>query len=161
MKSAFLLEAQRLAYFCKQSFEIKVNKSKKIQIQTWAGTLKYFDGFQKSHRCWGAVFFKMSPKAWTISSSKDQHLLVEYTIPDWEMSVCVILIWENIRVALLTGENGKSMALNSWIDWVKSQLPWHIMVKISWCSRPFLFSTYKFIKFTNEWDDNVILAISD
>ena len=34
VKSAFLLEAQRLAFFCKQSFEIKVNKSKKIQIQT-------------------------------------------------------------------------------------------------------------------------------
>ena len=99
VKSAFLLEAQRSAYFCKQSFKIKVNKSKKIQIQTWAGTLKYFDGFQKSHRCWGAVFFKMSPKAWTISSLYDllsnmnQSLIVAYILNIIILDEWMLMLW--------------------------------------------------------------------
>ena len=43
------------------------DECKQPEIQTWAGKLKYFDGFQKCHRCWGKMFLKMSPKAWTIS----------------------------------------------------------------------------------------------
>ena len=38
-----------------------------VKIQMWAGSLKYFDGNQKSHWCWRIVFLKMSPKAWIIS----------------------------------------------------------------------------------------------
>ena len=35
---------------------------------SWVGILKYFDCLEKSHRCWGKMFLKKSPKACIISS---------------------------------------------------------------------------------------------
>ena len=49
-------------------FVDKVCLLQNVKIQIWAGSLKYFDGSQKSHWCWRIVFLKMSPKAWIISS---------------------------------------------------------------------------------------------
>ena len=67
---------------------------------SWVGILKYFDCLEKSHRCWGKMFLKKSPKAWIISS------VVNFEIVNKQLTLFTVCFFDAGMIGDLICDDG-------------------------------------------------------